>query len=107
MVRTGDLVEADPKLAEGWLLLSRLELADGDRRSAAEHYQKALQLRPALKDNALEELVGLPARTTPATTTRDAAKERWAEAADYEEHPFSPEQFTNRSSAPPPSFPTL
>ena len=41
IVRTEALVQADPRLAEGWLLLSRLELADGDRRSAAEHYQKA------------------------------------------------------------------
>ena len=35
IVRTEALVQADPKLAEGWLLLSRLELADGDRRSAS------------------------------------------------------------------------
>src|SRR5215469_16089649 len=65
IVRTEALVQTDPKLAEGWLLLSRLELADGDRRSAAEHYQKALHLRPALKDLALEKLVGLLKRPAP------------------------------------------
>jgi transitional endoplasmic reticulum ATPase len=104
IVRTEALVQADPKLAEGWLLLSRLELADGDRRSAAEHYQKALQLRPALKDNALEKLVGLPARTTPATTTGNAEQEGWSEADDYEDERLSPERFTDEVSRPGTSF---
>src|SRR5258708_8170648 len=104
IVRTEALVQADPKLAEGWLLLSRLELADGDRRSAAEHYQKALQLRPALKNNALEKLVGLPARTTPATATRNAQKERWSEAYDYEDDRVSPEQFADEDIRPVTSF---
>jgi transitional endoplasmic reticulum ATPase len=82
IVRTEALVQADPKLAEGWLLLSRLELADGDRRSAAEHYQKALQLRPALKDNALEKLVGLSGRTTAAASSASTEKERWSDDED-------------------------
>jgi transitional endoplasmic reticulum ATPase len=82
IVRTEALVQADPKLAEGWLLLSRLELADGDRRSAAEHYQKALQLRPALKDNALEKLVGLSGRTTAAASSVSTEKERWSDDED-------------------------
>ena len=102
IVRTEALVQADPKLAEGWLLLSRLELADGDRRSAAEHYQKALQLRPALKDNALEKLVGLPAIRT--TTAGNAEKERWSEADDYDDDRLSPEQFTDEVSRPGTSF---
>jgi SpoVK/Ycf46/Vps4 family AAA+-type ATPase len=102
IVRTEALVQADPKLAEGWLLLSRLELADGDRRSAAEHYQKALQLRPALKDNALEKLVGLPARTIPTASAGSTENEHWHEEDDDDE--FSAERFTDEVSRPAISF---
>jgi SpoVK/Ycf46/Vps4 family AAA+-type ATPase len=102
IVRTEALVQADPKLAEGWLLLSRLELADGDRRSAAEHYQKALQLRPALKDNALEKLVGLPARTIPTASAGSTENEHWHEEDDDDE--FSAERFTDEVSRPGISF---
>ena len=102
IVRTEALVQADPKLAEGWLLLSRLELADGDRRSAAEHYQKALQLRPALKDNALEKLVGLSGRTIPAASADSAENERWQDEDDDDE--FSAERLTDEVSRPAISF---
>src|ERR1700730_1654872 len=105
IVRTEALVQADPKLAEGWLLLSRLELADGDRRSASEHYQKALQLRPALKDNALEKLVGLTPRTTPATTIGSAEKDHWSDDEDDDdEDRFSSESFMDEVSRPAISF---
>jgi transitional endoplasmic reticulum ATPase len=104
IVRTESLVQADPRLAEGWLLLSRLELADGDRRSAAEHYQKALQLRPALKDNALEKLVGLSGRTPAAKPTSNDEKEDWsADEDDYDDEP-SAEQFADEVSRPGISF---
>jgi transitional endoplasmic reticulum ATPase len=104
VVRTEALVQADPRLAEGWLLLSRLELADGDRRSAAEHYQKALQLRPALKDNALEKLVGLSGRTPAAKPTSNDEKEDWsADEDDYDDEP-SAEQFADEVSRPGISF---
>jgi SpoVK/Ycf46/Vps4 family AAA+-type ATPase len=102
IVRTEALVQADPKLAEGWLLLSRLELADGDRRSAVEHYQKALQLRPALKDNALEKLVGLSGRTIPAASAASTQNEQWQEEDDDDE--FSAERFTDEVSRPAISF---
>jgi transitional endoplasmic reticulum ATPase len=102
IVRTEALVQADPKLAEGWLLLSRLELADGDRRSAAEHYQKALQLRPALKDSALEKLVGLSGRTIPAASADSAENERWQDEDDDDE--FSAERLTDEVSRPAISF---
>ena len=101
IVRTEALVQADPKLAEGWLLLSRLELADGDRRSAVEHYQRALQLRPALKDNALEKLVGLSGRTIPAVPAGSAENEQWQEEDDDE---FSVERLTDEVSRPAISF---
>jgi transitional endoplasmic reticulum ATPase len=101
IVRTEALVQADPKLAEGWLLLSRLELADGDRRSAAEHYQKALQLRPALKDNALEKLVGLSARTIPTASGGSAENEQWQDEDDDE---FSAERLMDEVSRPVISF---
>ena len=101
IVRTEALVQADPKLAEGWLLLSRLELADGDRRSAAAHYQKALQLRPALKDNALEKLVGLSARTIPTASGGSAENEQWQEEDDDE---FSAERLMDEVSRPVISF---
>ena len=101
IVRTEALVQADPKLAEGWLLLSRLELADGDRRSAAEHYQKALQLRPALKDNALEKLVGLSARTIPTASGGSAENEQWQDEDDDE---FSAERLMDDVSRPVISF---
>ena len=102
IVRTEALVQADPKLAEGWLLLSRLELADGDRRSAVEHYQKALQLRPALKDNALEKLVGLSGRTIQAAPAGSTENEQWQEEDDYDE--FSTERLTDEVSRPAISF---
>lgn len=101
IVRTEAMVQADPKLAEGWLLLSRLELADGDRRSAAEHYQKALQLRPALKDNALEKLVGLSGRTIPTTSAASTENEQWQDEDDDE---FSAERLTDEVSRPAISF---
>src|ERR1700751_1888985 len=101
IVRTEALVQADPKLAEGWLLLSRLELADGDRRSGAAHYQNALQLRPALKDNALEKLVGLSARTIPTSSGGSAENEQWQEEHDDE---FSAERLMDEVSRPVISF---
>jgi transitional endoplasmic reticulum ATPase len=104
IVRTEALVQADPRLAEGWLLLSRLEVADGDRRSAAEHYQKALQLRPALKDNALEKLVGLSGRTAATKPTGSDEKEDWsADEDDYDDEP-SAERFADEVSRPAISF---
>jgi SpoVK/Ycf46/Vps4 family AAA+-type ATPase len=102
IVRTEALVQADPKLAEGWLLLSRLELADGDRRSAVEHYQKALQLRPALKDSALEKLVGLSGRTIPAASAGGTQNEQWQEEDDDDE--FSAERLIDEVSRPAISF---
>jgi transitional endoplasmic reticulum ATPase len=104
IVRTEALVQADPKLAEGWLLLSRLELADGDRRSAAGHYQKALQLRPALKDNALEKLVGLSGRTAAAASTSSTEKERWSDDEDGGDDELPAEQFMDEVSRPVISF---
>jgi transitional endoplasmic reticulum ATPase len=102
IVRTEALLQTDPKLAEGWLLLSRLELADGDRRSAAEHYQKALQLRPALKDSALEKLVGLSGRTIPTASAASTENEQWQEEDDDDE--FSAERLTDEVSRPAISF---
>jgi transitional endoplasmic reticulum ATPase len=104
IVRTEALVQADPKLAEGWLLLSRLELADGDRRSAAEHYRKALQLRPSLKDNALEKLVGLSGRTAATTSTGNTENEPWPSEEDDYDDEFSAERLTDEVSRPVISF---
>jgi len=104
IVRTEALVQADPKLAEGWLLLSRLELADGDRRSAAEHYQKALQLRPALKDNALEKLVGLSGRTAATVSGSSTEKVRWPDDEDDYGDQLSAERLTDEVSRPGISF---
>jgi transitional endoplasmic reticulum ATPase len=104
IVRTEALVQADPKLAEGWLLLSRLELADGDRRSAAEHYQKALQLRPAVKDNALEKLVGLSGRTPATASGSSTEKERWPNDEDDNDDELSAERLMDEVSRPAVSF---
>jgi transitional endoplasmic reticulum ATPase len=104
IVRTEALVQADPKLAEGWLLLSRLELADGDRRSATEHYQKALQLRPALKDNALEKLVGLSGRTVAGSSSGSSEKEHWSDDEDDYDDELSAERLTDEVSQPAISF---
>ncbi|MBV8099771.1 MAG: AAA family ATPase [Verrucomicrobia bacterium] len=104
IVRTEALVQADPKLAEGWLLLSRLELADGDRRSAAEHYQKALQLRPALKDNALEKLVGLSGRAAATAAGGSTEKERWPDDEDDYNDELSAERLLDEVSRPAISF---
>jgi transitional endoplasmic reticulum ATPase len=104
IVRTEALVQADPRLAEGWLLLSRLEIADGDRRSAAEHYEKAIQLRPALKDNALEKLVGLSGRPAAATSGGSAEKEHWSDDDDDYGDESSPDRFMDEVSRPAISF---
>ncbi|HEX6563388.1 MAG TPA: AAA family ATPase [Chthoniobacterales bacterium] len=104
IVRTEALVQADPKLAEGWLLLSRLELADGDHRSAAEHYQKALQLRPALKDNALEKLVGLSTRGAATASASGTEKNRWPEDEGEYDDELSAERLTDEVSRPGISF---
>jgi transitional endoplasmic reticulum ATPase len=104
IVRTEALVQADAKLAEGWLLLSRLEIADGDRRSAADHYEKAIQLRPALKDNALEKLVGLSGRTPTATSGGSSEKEHWSDDGDDYDDDSSAERFMDEVSRPAISF---
>jgi transitional endoplasmic reticulum ATPase len=104
IVRTEALVQANPRLAEGWLLLSRLELADGDRRSAAEHYQKALQLRPALKDNALEKLVGLSGRLAANTSSAASEKAHWSEDEDDYDNELSADRLTDEVSRPVISF---
>jgi AAA+ superfamily predicted ATPase len=104
IVRTEALVQADPKLAECWLLLSRLELADGDHRSAAEHYQKALQLRPALKDNALEKLVGLSGRGAATASAGGTEKDRWPDDEDDYDDELSAERLTDEVSRPGISF---
>ncbi|MBV9731844.1 MAG: AAA family ATPase, partial [Verrucomicrobia bacterium] len=104
IVRTEALVQADPKLAEGWLLLSRLELADGDHRSAGEHYQKALQLRPALKDNALEKLFGLSGRGAATASASGTEKDRWPDDEDDYDDELSAERLTDEVSRPGISF---
>jgi transitional endoplasmic reticulum ATPase len=104
IVRTEALVQVDPKLAEGWLLLSRLELADGDHRSAAEHYQKALQLRPALKDNALEKLVGLSGRSAATASDSSTEKDRWRDDEEDYDDELSAERLIDEVSRPAISF---
>jgi transitional endoplasmic reticulum ATPase len=69
VVRTEALVQADPSLAEAWILLTRLAIAESDQRSAAENYQRALKLKPSLRDPALEREIRVE---WPATST-DAA----------------------------------
>ncbi|MFY9987796.1 MAG: AAA family ATPase [Chthoniobacterales bacterium] len=104
IVRTEALVQADPKLAEGWLLLSRLEIADGDRPSASGHYENAIQLRPALRDNALEKLLGLSGRTAPAPSGASVEKELWSADEDDYGDESSAERFMDEVSRPAISF---
>jgi len=85
VVRTEALVQADPSFAEAWVLLSRLAIAESDQRAAAENYQRALKLKPSLRDPALERetRVERPATSTDAAVP-DAESETWesAEEAD-------------------------
>jgi len=85
IVRTEGLVQENARLAEGWLLLSRLEIADGDRLAATEHYRKAVQLRPALKDMALENLLRLPKRPLPGLKSESEEREEWRSDSELEE----------------------
>ncbi|MBV9273064.1 MAG: AAA family ATPase [Verrucomicrobia bacterium] len=85
IVRTEGLVQENARLAEGWLLLSRLEIADGDRLAATEHYRKAVQLRPALKDMALENLLRLPKRPLPGLKSESEEGEEWRSDSELEE----------------------
>ena len=102
IVRTEALVQMDAKLAEGWLLLSRLEITDGDPGSAAEHYQRALQLRPAVKDVALERLLRLPSR--PAPESEATEKDDWSGESENDDGYEANEEFTDEVSRPGISF---
>ena len=51
VVRAEALVQADPSFAEAWILLTRLAIAESDQRSAAENYQRALNLKSSLRED--------------------------------------------------------
>jgi transitional endoplasmic reticulum ATPase len=55
VVRADALTRADPEFADAWMLLSRLAVAEGERDLAAQYYQKAVKLNPALGDPAIEK----------------------------------------------------
>jgi transitional endoplasmic reticulum ATPase len=84
VVRTEALVQADPSFAEAWILLTRLAIAESDQRLAAENYQKALKLKPSLRDPALEREIEWPAKSADAAAP-DAESETWESAEEFDE----------------------
>ena len=66
VVRAEALTQADPAFAEAWVLLSRLAVAEGDSRLAAQYYQKAVKLNPALSDPGIEREIQIDQGITPA-----------------------------------------
>ena len=88
VVRVEALVQADPSFAEAWILLARLAMAESDQTLAAENYQKALKLKPSLRDPALEQEIRVE---WPAASTDGAApvaeSETWESAEEFEGGP--------------------
>src|SRR6202162_513763 len=82
VVRAEALTEADPGFAEAWMLLSRLAVAEGDGRLAAQHYQKAVRLSPGLSDPAIEREMQIDKMTTSEDPTSEPAPEVEREALD-------------------------
>ena len=73
-VRLEGLLTQRPDFAPAHVLLARLELIEGDRASAREHYKEALKLDPAAKDGALESELG--GQSAPPEPTRDEEPRR-------------------------------
>ena len=85
VVRAEALVQADPSFAEAWILLARLAMAESDQTLAAENYQKALKLKPSLRDPVLEREIRVE---WPATSTDgaipDTESETWESAEEFD-----------------------
>lgn len=59
-VRLESILKQHPQCAQGWLLLAKVSITEGNRDAAREHYEKAVSLDPAMKDGAVEkELPGV------------------------------------------------
>src|ERR1700693_3958172 len=83
VVRAEALTDTDPGFAEAWMLLSRLAVAEGDRRLAAQHYQKAVKLSPGLSDPAIEREMQIDKMTTSEDPTSEPAPEVELEALEF------------------------
>ena len=55
VVRAESILAKHGECAEAWLLMSRLEFVEGKTDAARDHYKRARQLNPELKDEALEK----------------------------------------------------
>ena len=53
-VRLEGIISQHPNCAAAFALLARLELGEGNRAAARNHYEKALELDPRVKDGAME-----------------------------------------------------
>jgi len=85
VVRAEALVQADPSFAEAWLLLARLAIAESDQTMAVENYQKALKLKPSLRDPVLERQIRIerPATSTDAAIP-DAESDTWESTEEFD-----------------------
>jgi transitional endoplasmic reticulum ATPase len=83
VVRAEALTEADPGFAEAWMLLSRLAVAEGDCRLAAQHYQKAVKLSPGLSDRAIEREIQIDKMTTSEDPTSEPVPEVELESLEF------------------------
>ena len=66
VVRTEAMIKKNPNYARAWLLLSKLNISEGNKDLARQQYEKALLLDPTIKDGALEKEFPLTARHEPS-----------------------------------------
>ena len=77
VLRTEALLADQPRLVQGWLLLSRLALTEGRRQQAQEHFRKARQLDGSILDPGLEKELFLDAPPPgPSRVTSDGVAEQ-------------------------------
>lgn len=75
VVRVESVIAQYPQFAPAHLLLARLNLGEGNRNAAQEHYQRALELDPTLRDAAVDaELNRRSADSIPTPPRQDPEK---------------------------------
>jgi transitional endoplasmic reticulum ATPase len=75
VVRVEALLQTKPDFAPGWLLLARLALAEGDRKSGQEYFRRAITLSPDLMDATLQRDLGIEASQAPANASAEVVSD--------------------------------
>jgi transitional endoplasmic reticulum ATPase len=64
-VRLESILKQHPQCAQGWLLLAKVSISEGNRAAAGEHYHKAISIDPSMKDGAVEKELPCSGPATP------------------------------------------